>query len=59
MKVGQLVKISGGSYEESWPKHKLGIITEDKKDGSYIVMFLGSEQTFRFHRYFLLPVVKD
>tara|TARA_B100000686_G_C15990855_1_gene571952 strand:- start:266 stop:445 length:180 start_codon:yes stop_codon:yes gene_type:complete len=59
MKVGQLVKINGGSYDDDWPKHRMGIITSDEKDGTYWVTFLGSEERFRFHRYFLLPVVKD
>lgn len=59
MRVGQLVKISGGSYEDGWPEHRLGIITSDMKDGTYFVTFLGSELQHRFHRYFLLPVVKD
>lgn len=59
MKVGQLIKVSGGSHQDEWPKHKLAIITEDKRDGSYIVMFLGTEITHRLHRYFLLPVIKD
>lgn len=59
MKVGQLVKISGSIHEEGWPDHRLGIITSDMEDGTYSVIFLGSEKQHRFHKYFLVPMVKD
>ena len=59
MKVGDLVKLKEGTHEDGIPEHRTAfIVSELKTDDTYELMFFGSEKTYRFNKYFVLPLQK-
>lgn len=59
MKVGDLVKLKDGVHEEGIPSHRTAVVVSgDNARGDYELMFLGSEKTYRFNRYFIVPIQK-
>jgi hypothetical protein len=60
VQVGDLVTLKEGTHEDGIPKHRTAIVVSElQPDDSYELMFLGTEKTYRFNRYFIVPVVKD
>ena len=51
-KVGDLIKISEGTHEESMPHHRTGIIVERVANSVYMVRFTNG-QILKFHRMFI------
>ena len=59
MKVGDLVKLKEGTHEDGIPEHRMAVIVSElKTDDTYELMFFGSEKTYRFNKYFVLPLQK-
>ncbi len=59
MKVGDLVKLKEGTHEDGIPEHRTAVIVSElKTDDTYELMFFGSEKTYRFNKYFVLPLQK-
>jgi hypothetical protein len=59
VKVGDLVKLKEGTHEDGIPEHRTAVIVSElKTDDTYELMFFGSEKTYRFNKYFVLPLQK-
>ena len=59
MQVGDLVKLKEGTHEDGIPEHRTAVVVSElKSNGSYELMFLGSEKTYTFNRYFIVPIQK-
>ncbi len=50
--IGDLVKISEGTHEESMPRHRTGIIVERVANSVYMIRFTNG-QILKFHRMFI------
>jgi len=67
VKVGDLVRLKDGTHEDGIPDHRTAIIVSSsavpgsdyvRASEEYDLMFLGSEKTYRFNGYFIVPIQK-
>jgi len=59
VQVGDLVKLKEGTHEDGIPEHRTAVIVSElQPNDSYELMFLGTEKTYRFNRYFIVPIQK-
>lgn len=59
MKIGDLVLLKEGVHEDGIPQHRTAIIVSDLlSNDTYELLFLGSEKTFIFNKYFIVPIQK-
>jgi|TARA_R110001583_G_scaffold94471_2_gene238058 hypothetical protein len=59
VRVGDLVTLKDGVHEAGMPKNRNAVVVEEINDnGEYTIMFFGSDKTYRFNKYFIVPIQK-